>query len=287
MRRAEISTARVFESDGSGADSLDPAEPRHEFVTLTSLFTFHGDGLGYRVAQRVLDVVVSSFVLVLTSPLLLLIAILIKLDSPGPVLFKHMRTGIDRRKLASGYQGVERRRDDRFGRQFALYKFRTMYADAKTRFPDLYTYSYSADELARLPIKILVGHKQDPSSDAGREARRLVNEDPRLTRIGRWLRKTSLDEVPNLFNVLRGDMHLVGPRPDISENVRYYPEYHRRILCVKPGVTGLAQTQGRGKLTFVQTNEADLEYVTKRSLVLDVKILLRTLAVTLKGDGAL
>lgn len=256
--------------------------------SLASLLTFHGHALGYTIARRILDLVASSCILVLTSPLLLIIAALIKMDSPGPVLFRHVRTGIDRRrKLTPDTQGVERRRKDLFGEQFTLYKFRTMYMDAKTRFPDLYTYEYSLEELENLPIKILVGHKQVPTNHKGREDARLVNNDPRLTRVGRWLRRTSLDELPNLFNVLKGDMHLVGPRPDISENIRYYPEPHRQILRVKPGVTGLAQTQGRGKLTFIQTNEADLEYVTKRSFALDLKILLRTLVVTLKGDGAL
>lgn len=255
--------------------------------SLASLLTFHGDALGYTIARRILDLVASSCILVLTSPLLLIIAALIKMDSPGPVLFRHVRTGIDRRrKLTPDTQGVERRREDLFGERFTLYKFRTMYMDAKTRFPELYTYEYSLEELENLPIKILVGQKQAPTNREGREDA-LINNDPRLTRVGRWLRRTSLDELPNLFNVLKGDMHLVGPRPDIFENIRYYPEPHRQILRVKPGVTGLAQTQGRGKLTFIQTNEADLEYVTKRSFALDLKILLRTLVVTLNGDGAL
>lgn len=255
--------------------------------SLTSLLTFHGDALGYTIARRVLDLVASSCILGLASPLLVVIAALIKMDSPGPVLFRHVRTGIDRRRKLTATQGVERRKKDLFGKQFTLYKFRTMYTDAKTRFPDLYTYEYSLEELENLPIKILVGHRQDPANHNGREDARLVNNDPRLTRVGRWLRRTSLDELPNLFNVLKGDMHLVGPRPDISENIRYYPAPHRQILRVKPGVTGLAQTQGRGRLTFIQTNEADLEYVTTRSFALDLKILLRTLVVTLKGDGAL
>lgn len=249
--------------------------------------TFHGDALGYRVARRVLDLMVASCLLVLTAPLLLMVAILIKRDSSGPVLFKHLRTGIDRRRRLVPDRSGERRTKDLFGKQFTLYKFRTMYADAKTRFPDLYTYEYSPEELESLPIKILVSHKQDPANHQGQSDARLVNDDPRLTRVGQWLRRTSLDELPNLFNVLKGDMHLVGPRPDIYENIRYYPQPHREILRVKPGVTGLAQTQGRGKLTFIQTNEADLEYVANRSLAFDLKILVRTLVVTLKGDGAL
>src|SRR5574341_991720 len=254
---------------------------------LVSLVTFHGDALGYAIVRRVLDRVASSCILVLSAPLLLVIAVLIKIDSPGPVLSRHVRTGIDRRRRpTAGARDVERRKRALFGKQFVLYKFRTMYADAKTRFPDLYTYEYSREELESLPIKILVAQKQEPTNHDGPDDT-LINNDPRLTRIGRWLRRTSLDELPNLLNVLKGDMHLVGPRPDIYENIRYYAEPHRQILRVKPGVTGLAQTRGRGKLTFVQTNEADLDYVTRRSLGLDLKILLRTLVVTVKGDGAL
>ncbi len=253
--------------------------------SMTSLFTFHGDALGYRIARRALDLMVSSLLLVLTSPLLLIVAILIRLDSPGPILFRHVRTGIDRRRRYAPYLDDDRRQKNLFGRQFTLYKFRTMYADAKARFPDLYTYEYSLDELESLPMKILVGHKQTPRTSQG--CLDAVNHDPRLTRVGRWLRRTSLDEMPNLFNVLKGDIHLVGPRPDIWQNIRHYPERHRQVLRVKPGVTGLAQTKGRGRLTFVQTNEADLEYVRNTSLALDLKILLRTVVVTLKGDGAL
>ena len=107
-----------------------------------------------------------------------------------------------------------------------------------------------------------------------------------MTRLGRWLRKTSLDELPNFVNVLKGDMHVVGPRADIVENIRYYPEAHRAKLDVRPGVTGLAQINGRGWLSFLQTNELDLEYVRHRSLALDLEILWKTILVALKGDGA-
>jgi lipopolysaccharide/colanic/teichoic acid biosynthesis glycosyltransferase len=242
------------------------------------------DGFGYRLVRRALDIAVSIAVLALTLPLTALIAVLVKRDSPGPVLFRHRRTGIDRRRAgAATYQGPERRRYDLFGKPFVLYKFRTMYADAHTRFPELYTYRYSSEELATLPIKVLVSTK-GRSAVTGAEPD--VVDDPRVTRVGRWLRRTSLDELPNLLNVLRGDMHLVGPRPDIAENVRYYSDHHRQKLRVKPGVTGLAQINGRGKLSFVETNEHDVEYVQRRSLSLDVKILFMTTVATLKRDGA-
>jgi len=228
--------------------------------------------------RRAIDVAVSSVALVVFAPLMLLIAALIKLDSPGPVLFRHTRIGRDRRGGRGAGPGVHRRKD-LGGQPFGFFKFRTMYADARERFPELYTYSYEGQDLATLPMKVLMGRKGSPD-DAD------FYEDPRVTRVGRWLRKTSLDELPNFLNVLRGDMHLVGPRPDIAENIRYYEEPHMRKLSVRPGVTGLAQIRGRGLLSFNETVAYDVEYVERRSLLLDVKILLLTIPSMMRGDGA-
>ena len=243
---------------------------------------------GYQIAQRLMDIVVSVCILTLSLPILLIIAAVIKVASPGPVLFKHTRTGINRRKQGQSYYGdVERRRMNLFGKQFALYKFRTMYADSRSRFPELYTYNYSQEEIESLPIKILVGKKNNAANlRAAADFNSAFNDDPRITQIGRWLRRTSLDELPNFINVLTGDMHLTGPRPDIVENIRYYPEPHLRKLEVKPGVTGLAQIKGRGKLSLLQTNECDLEYVNSRCLWLDLKILFKTMIVGIKREGA-
>lgn len=241
--------------------------------------------LGYRLAQAVLDIVVSSAAVIIALPLLLIIAVMIKVDSPGPVIFKHTRTGLNRRvKGQSNYGGIERRQKDLFGKQFTLYKFRTMYADSQSRFPELYAYNYSREELESLPIKVLVGRKDNPRGSV--DVNVAFNDDPRITPVGRWLRKTSLDELPNFFNVLKGDMHLVGPRPDMAANIQYYSEAHLKVLDVKPGVTGLAQVTGRGKLSFMQINDYDLEYVNNRSLLLDLKILLKTFVVCFKGEGA-
>jgi lipopolysaccharide/colanic/teichoic acid biosynthesis glycosyltransferase len=257
-------------------------------TSVKSRFGFAGDGLGYRIARRTLDMIAPLAVLVCAAPLMLAIAALIKLESPGPVLFRHQRTGINRRRKDRGPgPGGERRRQDLFGKPFILYKFRTMYHDARDRFPELYAYDHSPEELASLPIKILVGRKDNgprPWQDVPMD-QDWVN-DPRVTPFGRWLRRTSLDELPNFINVLKGDMHLVGPRADIPENIRYYPSHHRAILTVKPGVTGLAQIRGRGRLSLLQTNEHDLEYVRTHSLGLDLRILLRTLLVALKREGA-
>jgi lipopolysaccharide/colanic/teichoic acid biosynthesis glycosyltransferase len=201
------------------------------------------------------------------------------------VLFRHVRIGENRRRRCVPYKGPHRRVEDLFGKPFTLYKFRTMYADARERFPELYAYSYDPEELHSMPIKVLVSTKNPARGEGVQPAAGLL-DDPRLTRVGRFLRRTSLDELPNFINVLRGDMHLVGPRPDIVENIRYYEKQHLVKLDVRPGVTGLAQVQGRGNLSFHETNEWDVEYVRNRSVWLDLKIFLKTLWVSLRGDGA-
>ena len=238
----------------------------------------------YEFTVRTMDIVFSLLILVIAVPILLLIALLIKLDSPGPVIFRHRRVGYNRRKISkNSTEENEQRIKESFGKPFILYKFRTMYADARERFPELYEYDYSKEELQSLPIKVLVATKSEKAAKAANESK---SNDPRLTRIGRWLRRTSLDELPNFINVLKGDMHLVGPRPDIHENIKYYTKRELRIFDVKPGITGLAQIEGRGMLSFHEINERDLEYVENRSFLLDIKILFKTLIVCLRGEGA-
>jgi lipopolysaccharide/colanic/teichoic acid biosynthesis glycosyltransferase len=161
-----------------------------------------------------------------------------------------------------------------------------MYADSRERFPDLYRYEYHEGELDSVPIKVLVGHRRVDDGSKRFEHAENPGNDPRVTRVGRWLRRTSLDELPNFLTVLRGDMSVVGPRPDIVENVRWYQPRHRLKLRVKPGVTGLAQVNGRGNLSFHDTNELDVEYVRNRSVIGDLRIILKTIRVTLTRDGA-
>ncbi len=141
-----------------------------------------------------------------------------------------------------------------------------MYKDARERFPHLYRYAYSADELKSLKFKL--------------------DNDPRVPGWARWLRKTSLDELPNFINVLKGDLSLVGPRPDIPQMTVYYGDDYRMKLDVKPGLTGLAQIYGRGDLTFFETLKYDVEYVKNRSLLFDILILARTVQITFKRNGA-
>jgi len=197
--------------------------------------------------QRALEVVIAAIALILTTPIMLVLAILIRRGTPGKAIFHQDRVG-------AGAQ------------LFKFVKFRTLYVDARTRFPELYAYRYSQDELRELKFK--------------------VQKDPRVTPQGTWMRKSTLDELPNFWNVLRGDMALVGPRPEIPEMLPYYVGGMKRKFDVRPGITGLAQISGRGRLGFYETVAYDLEYVEKRSLLLDAKILFLTLVKIVTRDGA-
>ncbi|MBV8858286.1 MAG: sugar transferase [Acidobacteria bacterium] len=210
-------------------------------------------GQGARVVKRAFDVLVAALALVLLSPLWLLMALLIKLDSKGPVLYRQERVGMD-------------------GRIFLFLKFRTMRTGADDRVHREYQRRY----IERRPETNL-GDSQRPVYK--------LHDDPRVTRTGRWLRRTSLDELPQLLNVLRGDMSLVGPRPPIPYEVEAYALWHRKRLDMKPGMTGLWQVSGRNRLSFDEMVRLDLFYIENWSLWLDLKIMLRTLPVLLRGDA--
>jgi exopolysaccharide biosynthesis polyprenyl glycosylphosphotransferase len=196
-----------------------------------------------RVAKRALDITVAATLLVLAAPLMLLIALAIKLDSPGPVIFRQRRVGKD-------------------GRLFTFYKFRGMVADAEARLHE-------------------VAHLNEVNGPIFKSRR-----DPRVTRVGRVLRRTSLDELPQLWNVLRGDMSLVGPRPPLPSEVAQYEPWQRDRLLAQGGITGLWQVSGRNLLGFEDMVRLDLEYITRWSLWLDLCILLRTVLVVLTARGA-
>jgi len=256
------------------------ATPRREHRPVAGIGGLARD-LAYRVTIRTFDIVVSTTGLLLLAPLMLVIALLIRADSPGPVVFRQIRRG---RRPRPGTGTAE---EQRLGRPFVLYKFRTMSADAREVYPELYRYEHTREEMQTLPIKVLVSRKMKPEEiDRNPEVISGLVNDPRVTRVGRWLRRTSLDELPNFLSVLRGSMALVGPRPDIAENIRHYSPEHLRKLDVKPGITGLAQIMGRGRLSFMEINDWDLEYVDRQSLRLDLEILLRTIPAVLKRDGA-
>lgn len=197
----------------------------------------------YPPAKRALDVVVSVVALIVLSPIFLLIALLIMLDSPGPAIFAQTRIGRD-------------------GRPFLLYKFRTMLDHAERHLTEMPEYLSRAEPIFKL------------------------KDDPRITRAGRALRRLSLDELPQLLNVLKGDMSVVGPRPPLPGEVAEYAPRHMRRLEVIPGMTGLWQISGRSDLPFEQWVDLDLEYIDHRSLWLDLRIMLRTIPVVLSGEGA-
>ena len=197
--------------------------------------------------RRWLESALAAAALFVALPVMLMVAIAIRLDSPGPVLFRQKRVG-------------------RSGRLFNFVKFRTMYHDARQRFPGLYAYQYTPAEIDALLFK--------------------VPYDPRVTRIGDWLRRSTLDELPNFWNVVTGDMALVGPRPEIPEMLPYYADGHLIKFSVPPGITGLAQISGRGRLKFMETAQLDADYAAQRSVRLDARILARTISLILRQDGA-
>lgn len=202
----------------------------------------------YHRTKRIIDVVLASTLLVIFAPVIALIALLVRLDSKGPALFRQPRLGI----------GLQ---------EFEFCKFRTMVVDARDRFPEYYAYQFDDGEAQLHQFKTAV--------------------DPRLTRVGRFIRRTSLDELPNLINVLKGDMSMVGPRPEIPEMLPYYRPEELCKFGVLPGVTGLAQISGRNMLLWAQTNAHDVEYVHTRSLRGDLSIMVKTVVAVVGMVGAL
>ena len=209
-----------------------------------------------QIAKRVIDVLGSVALLLLVSPLLVLIAIAIKLTSKGPVIFRQERLG-------------------QFGSRFQCLKFRTMHANNDSK--------VHRDFIKRF----IAGHKHKENSEADEPAIFKIKRDSRVTTFGRFLRKTSLDELPQFWNVLRGEMSLVGPRPSLPYEFEIYDIWHRRrVLEVKPGITGLWQVSGRSRTCFDDMVRLDVRYSQSWSIWLDVKILLATPAAVLSGDGA-
>jgi exopolysaccharide biosynthesis polyprenyl glycosylphosphotransferase len=206
-----------------------------------------------RILKRAFDSMIAAIAITFLLPLWLLIALLIKLDSRGPVFYAQERVGMD-------------------GRLFLLYKFRTMKAGAD---PELHREYQRAFIAGRAEANL--GDDQQPTYK--------LLSDPRITRVGKLLRRTSLDEVPQLLNVLIGEMSVVGPRPPIPYEVEAYELWHRKRLDMKPGVTGLWQVSGRNRLPFEEMVRLDLFYIENWSLLLDLKIILRTGFVMIGREG--
>jgi len=208
-----------------------------------------------RFEKRLFDVMLAFVLLVIASPFMLVIAILIKLDSRGGVLYRQKRIGEN-------------------GKPYSMLKFRSMRADADP--------SIHQDYVTRLIKENLdPGQVQENGKDSLK-----MEDDPRITRVGRFIRKTSLDELPQFFNVLRGEMSLVGPRPSLPYELEHYQDWHKRRLEALPGLTGLWQVRGRNRVSFDEMVRMDLEYIQHQSIWMDCWILLQTPWVVLSARGA-
>ena len=198
-------------------------------------------------AKRVIETMLAFLLIVLLSPLLAAIALAVKADNRGPVLYRHDRAG-------------------RYGRPFKMLKFRTMHHDSDSRLQEIL--------------------RHDSAKRREHEKYRKLFDDPRHSRIGRLLRRYSLDELPQLVNILRGEMLLVGPRPYVASELDDFPTAHDIILSAVPGLTGLWQVRGRNNLPFEERIRLDVAYATAYSARTDIAILLRTIPAVLRGTGA-
>ena len=228
---------------------IDIAGPRIHTRPVAGLPLIHVEtprlSLGQRFTKRTVDLVLSLTVLVLMSPLLLVLALLVKFSGPGPVLFKQRRVG-------------------RHGREFRMFKFRSMVQGAEDLLPSLL----------------------DETRDSGNEILFKMRNDPRVTKVGRWMRRFSLDELPQLFNVIRGRMSLVGPRPPLVVEVEKYADHVHRRFLMKPGMTGLWQVSGRSLLSWEDSVRLDLSYVENYSLLVDFMIMVKTFRAVLSPHGS-
>ncbi|WP_462406992.1 sugar transferase [Gracilibacillus sp. Marseille-QA3620] len=199
---------------------------------------------GYLYTKRLIDIIGSLLGIIFLSLLFIVVAILIKIEDPkGPVFFIQKRVGLN-------------------GKEFNMYKFRSMVADAEEKLKELLKYNEVSGAMFKM------------------------KDDPRITKIGKFIRKTSIDELPQLFNVLRGEMSLVGPRPPLPREVEMYSDYDRQRLMVTPGCTGLWQVTARNSVGFKEMVELDLQYVEKRNLLLDIIIIFKTIAVLFGSKDA-
>jgi len=244
-------TAHIFSDESNGKPSQTAGDP----AFYPDLFYQHKAKKLSFMVKRGIDIVGSAAALLFFSPLFLMIAVLVKLTSKGPVLFKQDRLG-------------------QFGKTFTCLKFRSMHANNDLKIHQEF-------------MKNLISGAYEGKGDGKSKLVFKMTNDPRITRIGRILRRSSLDELPQFINVLRGDMSLVGPRPPLAYEYEEYDLWHRRrVLEVKPGITGLWQVKGRSRVNFDEMVRLDLRYARSWSIALDLQILAQTPLAVLFGDGA-
>ena len=200
---------------------------------------------GYLFLKRIIDFMASLIGIILLSPVFLIISIMIKFDSKGPIVFGHIRKGLH-------------------GKDIRVYKFRTMYENSKEIFDN-----FTEEQKKEFYINFK------------------LDNDPRITKLGHFLRKTSLDEIPQLFNILKGDMSIVGPRPIVEGEIERYGKYSKKLFSVMPGLTGYWQANGRSDTTYEERVAMDMYYIDNRSTVLDIKIIFKTFISVIKKEGAM
>ena len=198
----------------------------------------------YRGFKRIVDIILGCIGLVLLSPVFLILAICIKIDSKGPVIFAHKRIGKN-------------------GKKFNMYKFRSMYENAEE----------------------MIENFNEEQKREWQENFKLEN-DPRITKVGKFLRKTSLDELPQIVNIIKGDLSIIGPRPIVDEELEKYGENKEKFLSITPGLTGYWQANGRSNTTYEERMQMELYYIDNQSLLLDIKIFFKTIVSVLKKEGA-
>ncbi len=234
--------------------------------SLSGINTLSGKRTFYYLSKRIIDVIVSIIALLLFAPVMLIVAILIRFDSPGPVIFTQKRMGAVRRK-ENGLYHWERK-------EFWCFKFRTMVHNADPAIHNAF-------------VKALINHDEQKLSEmqgSDTKVKKLVR-DPRITRVGHFLRVSSLDELPQFLNVLRGEMSVVGPRPAVPYELENYKPWYFRRLDTKPGITGLWQVMARNSVDFDDMVKLDIEYVEKQSLWIDLRIMYLTPLAMLRHDG--
>ena len=217
---------------------------RNSRVSQVEIVREYDKGLGYFIMKRIIDVVGALCGIILLSPVIIVISIMNKLDSKGPIFFSHIRLGMD-------------------GKLIKVYKFRTMLPNAE-------------ELLKQLTLKQKMEFEKSFK----------LENDPRVTKFGQFLRKSSLDELPQLLNILKGDMSIVGPRPIIEREIEKYGIYGYKLLSAKPGLTGNWQASGRSDTTYDERVQLDMDYIDCRSIWMDLMIIFKTVGVVIRKQGA-